>query len=139
MINQQKTGKPVLKFYRGALVYRQEDGYTLITITVSLHEQETSQVISHANNLPVLEEPEHLPGVDLYHFAVVDDTRIQLTITSPMGVAEVWYTVSRHTALVSPLHLRLIHSSESIICTPAIPSSNVQDKLIGRILTRGGK
>ena len=75
--------------YRGALIYRQEDGYTLITMTVSVAPDEHSQVITYANNLPVREEAEHLLGVDLYHFAVTNSTWIQLTITSPMNVREV--------------------------------------------------
>ncbi len=110
MINQKLRG------YRGALVFRQEDGYILVTITVSVAPDETSQVISHANNLPVPEEAEHLPGVDLYHFAVSEGTQIQLAITSPRGKEEAWYTVSRHTvlAVVSPIHLSIVRASESI-------------------------
>lgn len=115
--------------YRGALVYGQEDGYTMVTLTISVLPYEHSHVISHAYGLPVSEEAEHLPGVDLYHFAVTYDTRIQLSITSPMGRAEAWYTINSHTvlALVSPLHLSIIHSSESITRMPAIHFPTMQE------------
>ncbi len=111
--------------YRGALVYRQEDGYTMVTLTISVLPSEHSQVISHACDLPVPEEAEHLPGIDLYHFAGTFDTRIQVTIATPMGAEEAWYIASRQTvlALVSLLHLSIVPSSESISRTPTTRSS----------------
>jgi hypothetical protein len=111
--------------YRGALVYRQEDGYAMVTMTVSVASDEHSQVTSHACNLPIPEDAEHLEGVDLYHFAVTDGTKIQLTITSPIGVAEAWYTIKRHTvlAVVSFLHMSIVRASESIPFVPASHSS----------------
>jgi hypothetical protein len=111
--------------YRGALVYRQEDGYTMVTLTVSIAPNEHSHVISHAYGLPISEETEHLPGVDLYHFAAPYGTRIELSIASPMGVEEAWFTVSRHTVLTlaSPLHLDIVRSSEGITPAPATHST----------------
>lgn len=106
--------------YRGALVYQQEDGYLWITITVSIALGETSQVITHAYNLPISEEAEHLPGLDVYHFAVSPGTLIQLAIVSETQTTDVWYSVTRNTviACVSSLALDLIRSSAgSIPCT----------------------
>jgi hypothetical protein len=102
--------------YRGGLVYTQEYGYKTVTMTVSIAPDEQSHVISHAYNLPVTEEAEHLQGVDLYHFAVTDGTQIQLTIEAPIGNKEAWYTVrpDEIVAEPSPIEVTIVCSDESI-------------------------
>ena len=102
--------------YRGGLVYRQEYGYKMVTMTVSVAPDEHSYVISYAHALPLAEEIEHLQGVDLYHFAVSDGTQIQLTIETPAGNKEAWYAV-RPDAIVaepSPIEVTLVRSEESV-------------------------
>src|SRR5215467_2327832 len=91
--------------YRGALVYRQEDGYKMVTMTVSVGPNEQSHVTSHAYNLPVSEEVEHLQKTDVYSFPATDGTRIQLTIDTTKGTEEAWYSVNRDDVLAddSPL------------------------------------
>jgi hypothetical protein len=98
--------------YRGSLVYTQEYGYKLVTLTVSVAPNEQS----HAHNLPVTEEAEHLQAVDLYHFAVTDGTQIQLTIETPAGNKEAWYTVRPDDIVAepSPIELTLVRSDESV-------------------------
>ena len=88
--------------YRGSLVYTQEYGYKLVTMTVSVAPDEQSHVTSHAHHLPVSEEAEHLQAVDLYHFAVTDGTQIQLTLETPAGNKEAWYTVHPDDILAEP-------------------------------------
>jgi hypothetical protein len=72
--------------YRGELIYSQEDGYKLITMTVGLYHGEESHVMSHVYNFPIQEEAEHLPadsplaGVDLYRFPAFDGTNIMLSV-----------------------------------------------------------
>jgi hypothetical protein len=104
--------------YRGALVYRQENGYTVITITVTLREHETSQVTTYDSHLPIAEEAEHLPNIDLYYFAATPGTRIQLLIASPTGTQEAWYSVTGEEVIAEkspalPLCLDIVRSSES--------------------------
>ena len=100
------------KDYRGSIVYTQEDGYTIVTMMVSIAPDEHSSVTSHAYNLPVVEEAEHLSGIDLYHFAVPDGTRLQLIIEAPRGKREAWYTVRLHTLVAdhSPIEMDIICS-----------------------------
>ena|SRR5579859_7665579 len=102
--------------YRGGLVYRQERGYKMVTMTVSVTPDEQSHVTSYAYNLPVLEDVEHLQGVDLYYFAVADGTQIQLTIDTPTGKREAWYTVNPDAivAQCSLIKMDIVRSSESI-------------------------
>jgi hypothetical protein len=102
--------------YRGGLVYTQEYGYKTVTMTVSVAANEQSHVISHAHNLPVAEEPEHVQGVDLYHFAVIDGTQIQLTLETPAGNKEAWYTIHPDTIVAepSPVAMDIVRSDESV-------------------------
>ena len=125
MINQEpganQNEKPTAG-YRGGLVYRQEYGYKLITMTVSLYTNEQSKVVSHAYDLDITEEAEHIPSgpplaaVDLYHFPVTDDTVITLTITSQEQKQQARYTI--HSTGIeedSPfLWLDIVRSPESI-------------------------
>jgi hypothetical protein len=109
--------------YRGGLVYRQEYGYKLITMTISLRtHDEHSRVVSCASGLDITEEAEHIPSiaplaaVDLYHFAATDGTEILLTIKSQAGEHQARYTVQPDGVQEdSPfLWLDLVRSSESI-------------------------
>jgi gamma-glutamylcyclotransferase (GGCT)/AIG2-like uncharacterized protein YtfP len=102
--------------YRGSLVYTQEYGYKLVTMTVSVAPDEQSRVITHAYELPVSEEAEHLQAVDLYHFAVTDGTQIQLTLETPAGNKEAWYTVRPDTIVAehSLIDLDIVRSDESV-------------------------
>ncbi len=84
--------------YRGTLIYTQEDGYKLVTMTISVAANEQSYITSIAEDIPVREEAEHLIGVDMYHFAVTEGTGIQLTIDRPAGTQEGQYIV-RHDAI----------------------------------------
>lgn len=106
------------KTYRGALVYRRESGYWLVTMTVSrFTPQETTQVVTHAFDLPIEEQAEHLEGVDLYHFPVYTGTHIHLRIAgASMGEQEAWYTVSTATCILEDsltIWLDVLESSES--------------------------
>ncbi len=103
MGNQQvaihQSQKP-LEGYRGALVYRQEYGYKLITMMIDLRPpDERSRVISRVSNLPLTEEAEHLPSgfplaaIDLYHFPATDGMQIGLAIRSQVGVHKAYYIV----------------------------------------------
>jgi hypothetical protein len=104
--------------YRGALVYTQEYGYKTVTMTVSVAPDEQSHVTSHAHNLPVSEDVEHLQGVDLYHFAVTEGTQIQLTIEVSAGTdsKEAWYTVHPDGIVAehSPIEMTLVRSDKSV-------------------------
>jgi hypothetical protein len=102
--------------YRGGLVYTQEYGYKTVTMTISVAPDERSHVISHAYHLPVTEEAEHVQAVDLYHFAVTDGTQIQLTLETPAGNKEAWYTVCPDTIVAehSPIDLDIVRSDDSI-------------------------
>lgn len=110
--------------YRGALVYRQEHGYTLITMLVSIRSlDEQSHIVSRALDIDIMEEAEHIPSgsalftaVDVYHFPATDGMKIELTISSPAGKHQAHYTV--HATGVeedspSPLWLDIVRSSES--------------------------
>ena len=73
--------------YRGALFYRQEYGYKLITMTIILYiPDEQSCVVSRVYDLDITEEAKYilatlpLAAVDVYHFPVTDGTDIKLTI-----------------------------------------------------------
>ncbi|HLG75475.1 MAG TPA: hypothetical protein VKX46_03630 [Ktedonobacteraceae bacterium] len=118
--------------YRGGLVYRQEYGYTMVTMTVSVAPDEHSYVISYAHHLPLAEEIEHLQGVDLYHFAVTDGTRIQLTIETPADNKEAWYTVRSHEIVAepSPIELTLVRSEESVPYEYAHTQEALEEALI---------
>ena len=49
--------------YRGRLVYQQEYGYKLITMTISLHTpDERSIVTTRGYDLTITEEAEHIPS-----------------------------------------------------------------------------
>ncbi len=109
------------KDYRGALVYRQEYGYKLITMMVNLlAPDEQSFVVSHTYDLDVVEEAEHIPSssltdVDVYHFAVTDGTEIELTIRDRKVMYTARYAVvstgiEEHSSF---LWLDIVASSES--------------------------
>jgi hypothetical protein len=85
-------------------------------MTVSVAANEQSHITSYAHNLPFSEEPEHLPRIDLYHFAVTDGTQIQLTLETPAGHKEAWYTVHPNAIIAepSPLTMDIIRSTESV-------------------------
>lgn len=102
--------------YRGGLVYTQEYGYKMVTMSVSVTPGEQSHVITHAHNLPLSEDAEHLQGVDLYSSSVTDGTRIQVTIETPVGSKEAWYSVERDDVVAerSPIEMDIVRSSESI-------------------------
>ena len=87
-----------------------------MTITVSVAPDEQSHITSHAYNVPLTEEAEHLQGIDLYHFSVTDGTQIQLTIDTSTGSQEAWYTVHPDTLVAdhSPIEMDIIRSNESI-------------------------
>ncbi len=120
-INQSE--KPT-KDYRGSLVYRQEYGYKLITMSISIRTfGEQSRVISHAYDLDVEEEVEHFPSlspfftaVDVYHFPVTDGTNIELIISSHGGEHQARYTVHPTRVEEDSLYLWLdiVKSSESV-------------------------
>ena len=54
--------------YRGAPIYRHEDGYAMVTMTVSVEKQEKSQVISHAYDLSILTQKD-----GKWYFQLPDD------------------------------------------------------------------
>ena len=96
-INQSQ--KPI-EGYRGALIYRQEYGYMLITMMIDLRTpDERSNVTSHVYDLDIPEEAEHLPvgsplaAVDLYHFLATDGMEIELTIRGQRGAYTARYIV----------------------------------------------
>lgn len=104
MINQQgainQRQKPI-EGYRGALVYRQEYGYKLITMRIDLRTpDERSRVTSWAYDFDIQEEAEHLPtgsplaAIDLYHFPATDGMEIGLTIRSQAGEYTARYIVN---------------------------------------------
>src|SRR5260370_29105332 len=77
---------------RGALIYKQEYGYKLITMMIDLRTpDERSRVTSWVYDFDILEEAEHLSAgsplaaVDLYRFPVTDGMEIDLTISSQEG------------------------------------------------------
>ena len=97
-INQRQ--KPI-EGYRGALVFRQEYGYKLITMMIDLRTpDERSRVTSWTYDLDIPEEAEHLPtgsplaAVDLYHFPAPDGMEIELTIRSHEGEYTARYIVN---------------------------------------------
>lgn len=103
MTHQQlavNQGQKPVEGYRGALLYRQEYGYKLITMMIDLRTpDERSRVIGRVADLPLTEEAEHLPAglpltaIDLYHFPATDGMEIELTIRSKAGVQKAYYTV----------------------------------------------
>lgn len=88
----------------------------IITIMVSVAQGEHSQIITHAYNLPITEDAEHLAGLDVYHFATSFNTLIQLAIVSQTGAKKAWYIVTQRTvfSFVSSLSIDIVRSSESI-------------------------
>jgi hypothetical protein len=133
MKNQERaTTNQEPRDYRGALVYRQEDGYKMVTMTVSVRSNEQSQVTSHAYNLPVSEEAEHIQKVDVYHFPATDGTRIQLTIDSATASKEAWYTVNHNDIVAdhSPISMSIVRSSESMTRDPEIYSQEALDRAL---------
>ncbi len=102
--------------YRGELVYTQEYGYKMVTMTVSVAPDEQSHVTTHIHDLPLSEDAERLQAVDLYSFSVTDGTRIQLTIETPTGNKEAWYSVERDNVVAerSSIEIDIVRSSESI-------------------------
>jgi hypothetical protein len=117
MINQELTGiyqEP--EDYRGSLVYTQKYGYKTVTMMIRIAPNERSHITSHAYNLPLTEEAEHLQGIDLYHFTVTDGAQIQLTIDTSTGSKEAWYTVRPDTLVAehSPIEMDIVRSDESV-------------------------
>jgi hypothetical protein len=102
--------------YRGSIVYTQEYEYKTVTMMVSVTPDEHSHVISHAHNLPLAEEVEHLQGVDLYYFPVADETQIQLIIDTSTGSKEAWYAVHPDTIVAqhSSIEMDIVRSDESV-------------------------
>ncbi|MBV9228521.1 MAG: hypothetical protein JOZ18_04340 [Chloroflexi bacterium] len=102
--------------YRGSIVYTQEYEHKTVTMMISVAPDEHCHVTSHAHNLPVSEEAEHLQGVDLYHFAVTDGTQIQLTIETPAGSTEAWYIVAPDEIVMqrSSIEMDTVCSDESV-------------------------
>ena len=76
MTNQELINMNETENYRGALIFSQEHGHKLVTMTISVSANEQSHVTSYAYDVPVQEEAERLVGVDLYHFAVTDGKRL---------------------------------------------------------------
>lgn len=120
---QTNQSKKPAAGYRGGFVYRQEYGYKLITMTISLHTPDKQSIVTtRAYGLDITEEAEHIPSglplaaVDLYHFAVTDGTKILLTIKSQAGEQQAHYTVQPNGIEEnSPsLSLDLVRSSESV-------------------------
>ncbi len=122
MLHQETTTEKRIVGYRGALVYRQEYGYKLLTLMIDLRTpDEQSRVVSRLGEIDLVEEAEHIPAclplaaIDVYHFAVIDGTEIELTIRDQ----EVMYT-ARYTVVPtgieehpSFLWLDIVASSES--------------------------
>jgi hypothetical protein len=127
MIYQQSASsrneKP-LEGYRGSLVYQQEYGYKFITMMISLRSPDEQSVVStHAYDLDLTEEADHIPStypplaaIDVYDFPAVDGTEIMLTVKSQAEERLARYTI--HPAGVeehsSFLWLDIIGSSESV-------------------------
>jgi hypothetical protein len=98
-INNQSQ-KPV-EGHRGALVYRQEYGYKLITMLIEPYTpDERSSVSSRADDFDIPEEVEHLPAasphgtVDVHHFPATDGMEIVLAIRNQAGKHTAHYTVA---------------------------------------------
>jgi len=90
---------------------------------VSLHTpDEQSHVVTHAYDLDIREEAEHLPArpplaaVDVYHFPATDGTEITLTIKSQEQERQAHYTIHDTGVTEDSAFLRLdiIQSNESI-------------------------
>ncbi len=103
MTNQQgafNQRQKSIEGYRGALIYRQEYRYKLVTIMIDLRTpDERSSVTSRVYDLDILEEAEYLPAgsplaaVDLYHFLATDGMEIELTIRGQRGEYTARYIV----------------------------------------------
>ena len=103
MTNQQgafNQSQKSIERYRGALIYRQEYRYKLVTMMINLRTpDERSSVTSRVYDLDIPEEAEHLPAgsplaaIDLYHFPVTDGMEIKLTIRSQAGTDTACYIV----------------------------------------------
>ncbi len=116
--------------YRGTLIYTQEDGYKLVTMTISIAANEQSHITSIAEDIPVQEEAEHLTGVDLYHFAVTDGTCIQLLIDTPVGTQEAHYSVHHTTITLTSSHFWTdIFPSDDVEIDPLTSQEILDDAL----------
>ncbi len=104
MFTQELTNITEPEEYRGSLVYTQEYGYMLVTMTITVAAHEQSHVTSIAEDIAVQEDAERLIGIDLYHFTVTDGTRIQLTIDTPAGTQEAHYIVYHDTITLTSSH-----------------------------------
>ena len=100
MTNQQgafNQSQKSIEGYRGALIYRQEYGYKLVTMMIDLR---TPDERSRVYDLDIPEEAEHLPAgspltaIDLYRFPVTDGMEIELTIRSQAGEDTAHYIVN---------------------------------------------
>jgi hypothetical protein len=113
-----------LEGYRGTLVYQQEYGYKFITMLISLRTPDEQSIVStHAFDLDITEEADHIPStcpplaaIDVYDFPAVDGTEIMLTVKGQAGERRARYTI--HPAGVeehsSFLWLDIIRSDESV-------------------------
>jgi len=131
MINQQLTSDWIPEDYRGSIVYTQEHSYKTFTIMVKVAPDEQSHVITHSHNLPIIEEAEHLQHTDLYHFAATDGTRIQLTLETPAGNTEVWYTVAPDDIVAEKptIHMDIVRSEDSLPFEYAYAQKNLDEAL----------
>ena len=103
MTNQQgafNQSQKSIERYRGALIYRQEYRYKLVTMMIDLRTpDERSSVTSRVYDLDIPEEAEYLPAgsplaaLDLYHFPATDGMKIKLTIRSQAGTDRACYIV----------------------------------------------
>src|SRR6266568_8791838 len=100
MLHQEAKTEKLIAEYRGALIYRQEYGYKLLTLMIDLRTpDEQSCVVSRLGEIDLVEEAEQIPAclpltaIDVYHFAVTDGTEIELTIRSLEAMYTARFTV----------------------------------------------
>jgi hypothetical protein len=86
--------------YRGALIYRQEYGYKLLTIMIDLRApDEQSRVVSHFGEIDLVENANQIPAclpltaLDVSHFAVTDGAEIEVTIKNRGTMSTARYSV----------------------------------------------
>ena len=98
-LGRSQSTKPTMG-YRGRFMCRQQYGYKLITMVVNLLTPDEQSIVTTCDcGFTFAEEPEHIPSnspliaIDLYHFAVTDETEIALTIRSSQGEYCACYTV----------------------------------------------
>ncbi len=131
MTTQELTNINEPEDYRGSLVYTQEYGCMRVTMTISVATDEQSHVTSIAEDILVQEEAEHLMDVDLYHFAVTNGTRIQLTIDRPAGTQEAQYSVHHDTITLTSSHFwtDILPSGDDVEVDPLTSQEILDDAL----------